>query len=98
MSSPKITRMLGFFAWAWAVAAHARVASVATMAPRSMCQLLLMILRLRLREHLFPVLLHVDDRPAPPGGFVEGFVESSDLGLAVVGEFAVGVGVVDDQA
>ena len=56
------------------------------------------LLHFSLREHRLPVVLHVDDRPALRLGLVERLVELADVRVAVVGEFALGVGVVDDQA
>ena len=52
---------------------------------------------LRCGEDGFPVGFHVDDGPAFGGGFVEGFVEFADAGGTVVGVFAFGVGVVDEE-
>src|SRR5262249_44164087 len=39
----------------------------------------------------------VHDNPAAPGGFVEGLVEAAETRLAVVGELALGVSMMDDQ-
>src|SRR5688572_18868596 len=50
------------------------------------------------REDSLPVVLHIHDRPAPGRGFVQGFVQLADVRLAVVGPFALGVGVMDDQS
>ena len=46
----------------------------------------------------FPVVLHADQGPAAPGGFVEAFVESADMRGAVVGPLAGDIGVVDVEA
>src|SRR5262249_4484067 len=46
-------------------------------------------------DHL-PVLLHVDHRPALPGGLVERFVEAPDRGLAVICPLSLPVGVAHD--
>src|ERR1700754_2925122 len=53
------------------------------------------LLRLE-REHLLPVLLHVDEGPAFRPGLVPCLVELSDLRWPVVGVFARGVRVVHD--
>ena len=45
-----------------------------------------------------PVVLHVDDGPALLRGLVERLVELADVRSAIVGIFALGVGVVDDEA
>src|SRR5262245_9164669 len=44
-----------------------------------------------------PVLLHADNYPAFGDGFVEGLIELADLGITVVGVFALGIVVVDKQ-
>jgi len=51
------------------------------------------ISRVLKREHLFPILLHIDHGPALGFGFIEPFVELADMRLAVVGPFAHGIGV-----
>ena len=50
------------------------------------------------RVDAFPVIFHIDDRPAFNLGFVESLVETSDLRFAVIGPFALGVGVVNIEA
>src|SRR6478735_3605501 len=52
--------------------------------------------RLRAVDRL-PVVLHIDDQPAPRRSFVQGLVELSDMGLAIIGIFPLGVGVVNDE-
>src|SRR5262245_26095509 len=47
-------------------------------------------------EDLFPLGLHVHDRPSPRSGFVERLVESADRRLPVVRELPLGVSVVDE--
>lgn len=48
-------------------------------------------------EDLLPVVFHADDGPAFGGGFIESLVELADGRFTVVGVFALGVGVVDDE-
>jgi hypothetical protein len=48
-------------------------------------------------EDFVPVVFHTDDGPAFGVGFVEGFVEFTDQGCAVIGVLASGVGVVDEK-
>src|SRR5258705_2188379 len=45
-----------------------------------------------------PVTLHVCQRPAPRFRLVKPLVEAADAGLAIVGPFALGVGVVHVEA
>ena len=54
--------------------------------------------RRHLRKNPLPVLLHIHDGPAVPPGLVEGFVETANGRLTIVGIFAVGIGVMDDEA
>jgi hypothetical protein len=49
-------------------------------------------------EYALPVDFHVDNRPFAFAGRYEGRVEASDGRLLVVGELALGVGVVNDSA
>src|SRR5262245_18852677 len=99
MSSPMITRMLGFFACACAglpmSAMRVTVTRVVTRAriggsPLGWCRP-----RLLERVDLLPVGLHVDDRPAPGLRLVERLVETADAGLTIVRPFASRVGVMD---
>src|SRR5262245_57052898 len=48
-----------------------------------------------LRKDCFPVLLHAHNGPTSCFGFIERLVEAADGGLAVVGPFTLGVGVMD---
>jgi hypothetical protein len=50
------------------------------------------------RENGRPIVLHARDRPTFRLRFVETLVELADLGLAVVGPIALGVGVVYVEA
>ena len=45
-----------------------------------------------------PVVFHARDGPASGFCFVEAFVELADVGLAVIGPFALGIGVMDGEA
>ena len=45
-----------------------------------------------------PVVLHTDDSPAPLRGFIQGPVELAIGRLAIIGELAFPIVVVDDQA
>src|SRR5262245_30593654 len=97
MSSPKITRMFGFFAWAWAagtmpsVSASARppIARVrfVTGSPSSLA---------RRREDRLPVVLHADHGPVLLDRLVPGLVQPADLRLPVVCPLALGVVVVHE--
>jgi hypothetical protein len=49
------------------------------------------------RENHFPILLHVRHRPFIDGRGVQRLVEFSKLGVAIIGIFPLGIGVVDDQ-
>ena len=42
-----------------------------------------------------PIRFHIDNRPAFRLCFVETFVESADTGLAIIGPFALGIGMVN---
>src|SRR5687768_17570214 len=46
-------------------------------------------------KHAFPIVLHARDGPAAGLGFIQPFVEAADAGLAVIGPFARGVGMMD---
>ena len=48
------------------------------------------------RKNRFPIVLHAHDRPAFRFRFVPCLVELADVRLAVVGPFALGVGVMND--
>lgn len=43
-----------------------------------------------------PFALHIDDRPVVCLRFLEGFVEPAEVRVAVVGPFAIRVGVMDE--
>src|SRR5438477_12807741 len=45
-----------------------------------------------------PLLFHVDDGPAAFGRLIEALDESTDERVAVIGPFALGIGVMHDQA
>src|SRR5262245_4322210 len=100
MSSPKITRMFGFFACASAgLPANAMTAAVMRVVTRACIGCSPSVWcrpRLLERVDLLPVGLHVDDRPAPRLGLVERLVQPADVRLAVVRPFASRVGVMDD--
>src|SRR5688572_19015693 len=101
MSSPKMTRMLGFFfSCAWAACASNKPASSAAVAvfskrmgDPSLCETCGSLAR----KHRLPIVLHVDDGPPPLRGFVQRPVELPDVRVAVVGPLALGVGVLDDH-
>jgi len=48
------------------------------------------------REHRFPVLLHIDDNPALGISLVEGLIQHAYMAFAVVGIFAIRIGVVNE--
>ena len=43
-----------------------------------------------------PVVFHIDDGPASRGGFVQRFIQVTDLGISIVGEFAHRIGVMHE--
>ena len=43
-------------------------------------------------------MLHIHNGPAVSPGLVEGFVETANGRLTIVGIFALGIGVMDDEA
>jgi len=45
------------------------------------------------RENRFPIVLYADDDPAFGHGFVSSFVESADVGFAIVDPFALAYGL-----
>src|SRR6188768_3590250 len=97
MSSPQMTTMLGFFDAASA-GIEAPIPKIARLT-RSLVRNAFMIL-LRVNELLrcidfLPIILHVDDGPAPGLGFVEALVELADVRIPVVGPFALGIRVMD---
>src|SRR5262245_48735008 len=100
MSSPKITRMLGFFACACAGlpanAMSAAVTRIVTRARIGFSPLGWCRPRLLERVDLLPVGFHIDDRPAPRLRLDERLVEPADVRLAIVGPLAGRVGVMDD--
>src|SRR6185436_21101112 len=49
------------------------------------------------RKYPVPVVLHVDNGPAHRLGGVERLVEAANGGMAVIGPFPLGVGVVHDK-
>src|SRR5262245_47670112 len=51
-----------------------------------------------LREDCSPVVLHVDENPTPFGRLVESFVEASNVRVAIVGVFALGISMMNDQS
>src|SRR5687767_5686302 len=95
MSSPKITTMLGFAAWANACGAQ-NAPKTSAMTPRSAFMSGSLGLLLECKDFL-PVGFHADDNPVLRLGLVERLVELADVRGTVVGEFAFGIVVVDEQ-
>src|SRR5215468_6747273 len=60
----------------------------ATLGDRSLLQLSLLE-----RKNSLPIGFHARHRPAPPIRLVERFIEPADVGPAVVGPLALGIGV-----
>ena len=48
-------------------------------------------------KYFLPVLLHVDNDPAIVSRLIESLVQRADMALAVVGIFAVRIGVVNEE-
>src|SRR4051812_42466642 len=104
--------MFGFFAGAWAEASPAPNISVTAtvpspraptgklrgvMATSSVLHSGQSTVRLLEREDAFPVSLHIDHGPFVRRGGVQSLVEFAKVCLAIIGKFAFGVGMMDDQ-